>query len=177
VHLLRDSFPGPYDRVSVKFPARIIGIGQDMAGDDGVGLAVTRRIREIGVPASVELCNVAEPSALVPLITGCEGPVVLVDAVIDQGEPGRIVRIAGSAGGKRRGRLLSTHGVGVPDAIALALALYPCEVSREIEIVGVTIGRPRQYGEGLSPPVAAAVDEAARMAIEIARKHNRLDNR
>jgi hydrogenase maturation protease len=139
-----------------------------MAGDDGVGIAVTRRIRELGVPANVEVCDVAEPSALVPLLAG---RVVLVDAVIDRGKAGRIVRIAGRTEKKGRGRLVSTHGVGVLDAIALASALCPGDESREIEIVGITIGWPLACGEGLSAPVAAAVDKAARIAIEIAAEH------
>lgn len=148
--------------------ARIIGVGQAMAGDDGVGIAVARRIRQMRPPAAIEVVEVAEPSALLPLLTDSASLVVLIDALVDGGTPGRILRL-GSGAGARRGHLLSSHGVGVLEAIELARSLDPENLAQRIEIIGVTIARPARYGEELSPGVARAVERAAAEAIKLAR--------
>ena len=44
--------------------ARVIGLGQAAAGDDGVGLAVLDALRARGVPADVELVRATEDVAL-----------------------------------------------------------------------------------------------------------------
>ncbi len=149
--------------------ARIIGIGQPMAGDDGVGLAAARRARELSARPDLEVIELAEPSALVPLLTDGASPVVLLDALAGGGEPGRVIRLAPEGG--RRGigaRLLSSHGVGVCDAVELARTLEPARVAAKIEIVAVTIARPGRYRDTLSPAIAAAVDSAAALALELA---------
>jgi hydrogenase maturation protease len=56
---------------------------------------------------------------------------------------------------------MSTHGLGVAQAVALARLLSPTAVSPSIHIVGVSISRPERFQQGLSPEVAAAVPQAA----------------
>lgn len=148
-------------------PARIIGIGQPMAGDDGVGVAIARRVREICERTDVEIIELSEPSALVPLLIDGANPVVLIDALVGGGEPGDVLHFAPKAGW-RSARLLSSHGVGVRDAIELAKILEPAAASHNIDIVAVTIVRPDHYCESLSPAVAAAIDKAAALALRLA---------
>jgi hydrogenase maturation protease len=193
--------------------ARIIGIGQATAGDDGVGIAVVRRLKKMALPDGIEVVEIAEPSALIDSLLGGADPVILVDAVVGGGEPGRIVQFeAGDAlalGGPLKkltsepsparrgsckksaraaprtlsrnqagegfsqplegGTLLTTHGVGVLEAVRLARRLSPETVARHVHVVGVTIERPRRYGEGLSAAVGAAVERAAETALRLAR--------
>ena len=149
-------------------PARIVGIGQESAGDDGVGIVVVRRLRAIGVPPGIDLAEVAEPSALIQSHLCEADPVILVDAVVDGGKAGRLVQFeAGDLPGPKA-TMLTSHGVGVLDAVRLARQISPDEAAKRIMVVGVTIRRPRRYGEGLSPPVAAAVEQAAAAALELA---------
>jgi hydrogenase maturation protease len=58
-------------------------------------------------------------------------------------------------------RPVSTHGLGVAQAIELARAVAPDGITPSIRIVGITIDRPLRYVQALSPPVAAAVAPAA----------------
>ena len=148
-------------------PARIIGIGQPLAGDDGVGIAIARRAREMCERTDVEVVELSEPSALVPLLIDGANPVVLIDALVDAGEPGDVRHFAPEPGW-RSARLLSSHGVGVRDAIDLARTLEPEAAANNIDIVAVTILRPSRYGETLSPAVAAAIDKAAALALRLA---------
>ena len=147
--------------------ARIVGIGQAMAGDDGVGIAVANYISDNGNNAGIEVVSLSEPSRLLPLLTDGANPVVLIDAVLDAGDPGRILMLKTDQR-KSSPKLLSTHGVGVRDAIALARTIDPEHVSTRIVILGVTISRAGRHGESLSPEVAAAIPMAAARALALA---------
>jgi hydrogenase maturation protease len=139
--------------------ARVIGIGQTAAGDDGVGIAVVQHLRAQGRVAGAELMEVAEPSALVPALEGAD-PVILVDAVLG-GTPGDVVELTPESLAGSGIQPLSTHGLGVAQAIELARTLAPRTLARCIWIVGVCIAPPAPYTHGLTAPVAAAVPRAA----------------
>jgi hydrogenase maturation protease len=144
---------------------RVIGLGQRAAGDDGAGIAVIDALRRAGVPDGVECEVAAGPSALVSLLWTPDR-VIVVDAVVspvggevididvDRIEPGAPVGV-------------SSHGLGVRQAIELARLAEPELTSPDIHIVGVSIARPTRYVDGLSPAVAAAVERAAQRILEL----------
>ena len=138
--------------------ARVIALGQTAAGDDGAGLAVLEALRREGLPPAVELVHAADDSALVTLLA-TPAPVVLVDAVLG-GTPGEVIELGPEQLDARDVRPVSTHGLGVAQAIALARTLAPDTVSPAIRIVGITIAPPARYLQALSPAVAAAIPRA-----------------
>jgi len=148
--------------------ARIVGIGQDTAGDDGVGIAVARHLRMMKVPADIEIIERAEPSQGISLLTDGTEQVIFVDALVNGGEIGRIVEIDPSRGNSTDGRLLSTHGIGLIEAIELARALDEAAMPQRLTILGITIEQPTRYGAELSPSVAAAIPNAAELALRLA---------
>jgi hydrogenase maturation protease len=126
----------------------VVGVGQPLAGDDGVGPEVARALAEGGVPA----LRATDGAALVTLLEG-ERRAIIVDAAVGAG-PAGTVRVFGP------GELpslphhpSSSHGLSVAEAIALARALGPID----IDVVAVSIDPPRAGAAGLSPRVAAAV--------------------
>jgi len=139
-----------------------------MAGDDGVGVVIARRVREMNERTDVEVIELTEPSALIPLLVDGANPVVVIDAIVGSGQAGDVLHFAPEAGWRSARQLLSSHGVGVRDAIELAKALEPAARAHNIEIVAVTIVRPSRYCETLSPAVAAAIDKAAALALRLA---------
>lgn len=147
---------------------RVIGVGQEMAGDDGVGLAVVRDLAR-RAPRNVEIREVAEPSALVPLLEE-GGRVVIVDAFLGR-EPGQVRRLSLAQLDLER-RPLSSHGLTVPQAVELARALAPNAPAR-VDFVGVAIDAVRGLASELSPSVAAAVTRAADLAIAIVAEDDR----
>ena len=146
--------------------ARIIGVGQPLAGDDGVGLAVVEHLRARGVPAGVELCLASEAAALVELCAH-DGPVVIVDALLAP-PPGRVCEVDGAALEDAGFSPLSSHGVGLREAIELARALAPGRFTPRLALVGVTIAWARPGARRLSISVAAAVPRAATLALTLA---------
>lgn len=137
---------------------RVIGIGQPAAGDDGVGLVVLDALRRRDLPAGVRLHAVAEPSGILPLLEGASA-VVLVDAVLGA-RPGDVLHLEAASLAGARVVPLSTHGLGVAQALALARTLAPEAMPARLDIVGIGIERPAPGSTGLSAAVAAAVPRA-----------------
>lgn len=139
--------------------ARVIGLGQCAAGDDGVGLVVLERLGPL-VPPDVELVAIAEACAAIPLLA-TPVPVVVVDAVVtDRGVPGEVLDLDSDAL-RSDARGVSTHGVSLARALDLARWLMGPERSAPAtRIIGVTIAIPHAPAIGLSDVVEAAVPRA-----------------
>jgi hydrogenase maturation protease len=149
--------------------ARVIGLGQAAAGDDGVGLVVLRSLRVRALPSGVELHEVGEPSALVPLLSGAT-PVIIVDAVLGD-SAGEVVELSPDELAEHAPLRMSSHGLGVAEAIGLARVLAEGRSSPEIRIIAITIARPERYQQGLSPEVAAAVPRAVERVLSLVHHH------
>ena len=139
----------------------VIGVGNEFRRDDGAGPAVVAKLRDLA-PPGVELVTMdGEPIRLIEAWTGAALAVV-VDAVrAEPPQPGTVHRFVVDRPGARGSgvkRAASSHGLGLDDAISLALALdrMPARlVVHAIEAADLT------QGTGLTPPVAAAVEEVA----------------
>ncbi|MGE5292048.1 MAG: hydrogenase maturation protease [Micromonosporaceae bacterium] len=147
----------------------VIGIGNEFRRDDGVGPAVIGHLRG-QVPAEVELAiSDGDPVRLIEMWSGATLAVV-VDAVrADPAKPGRIHRFvvdkpgsagaaAASPGGPGAGQSASTHGLGLDEAIGLAVALGRMP---ERLIVHAIEAADTTQGTGMTPAVAASIGAAA----------------
>lgn len=146
--------------------ARVIGIGQPAAGDDGVGLAVLKELRCCGVPAGVEMYEITEPTRMMPLLETHE-TVIIVDAIVGGKAPGVVLNLSLEAFEQETLTPVSSHGLGVIDVIRMARTLEPERVSSQIRVVGVVIARPQRYRQGLSPEVAQAVPQAVKEVLSL----------
>lgn len=145
--------------------ARVIALGQAAAGDDGVGFAVLEALRQRRVPDGVELLQASDASAIISLLE-TSAPVVLVDAAVGR-SPGDVLELSPAELAGQGVQPLSSHGMGLAQAVELAAVLSPEKVSRSIRVVAVTIARPERYGHGLSPVIAAAVPRAAERVLSL----------
>jgi len=144
---------------------RVIGLGRQTAGDDGAGPAVIAELARRGVPAGVELHQLADPSDLLPLVDG-PGRVVIVDAVL--GRPaGRVLVLTPEALSAQATVPSSSHGLGVGQALALARVLAVDAARPEVRLIGITIESPDGPRVGLSPEIALAVIEAADCVLRV----------
>jgi hydrogenase maturation protease len=151
----------------------VIGVGNEFRRDDAAGPAVIGRLAG-QVPADVELLiSDGDPVRLMEMWSGASLAVV-VDAVrADPASPGRMHRFiiegtqepasAGSeAAAERRGssagHSASTHGLGLDEAIGLAMAL---DRMPERLIVHAIEAADTAQGTGMTPEVAAAVGAVA----------------
>ena len=141
----------------------VIGVGNTLRGDDGVGLAVASTLRE-RVPAGVAVvpCE-QEPSRLLDVWHGARTAIV-VDAAASGSEPGSVHRFDASESAVPSGVFRSsTHAFGVGDAIELARALG--RLPARVIVYGVE-GGAFAPGEGLTAPISAAVEQVAELVLE-----------
>ncbi|WP_376791233.1 hydrogenase maturation protease [Thermoflexus sp.] len=135
-------------------PLVLIGLGNRMRRDDGVGLWVAQYFQAHGwPPLKVFPLGVPDPVALAQAWAGAE-IAWIVDAAVAEVPPGTILRIRGEdLLTDRRERWLSTHGLALREAIIFARML---EASPSRMVVYGIVGRDFRYGEGLTPDVEAS---------------------
>jgi hydrogenase maturation protease len=142
----------------------LIGVGNGWRGDDGAGLAVARRVRELA-PTGVEVREVeGDATALVEAWAGAEH-VVLVDAAQSGAAAGTVQRFdARTQPLPVRSLRSSTHAFGVSDAVELSRSLgrrtgtaafaARCESTSSKSGMGSPM-RSCTQPSGQSPPLAA----------------------
>lgn len=131
---------------------RIIGCGNTDRGDDGAGILVARRLRDLGLDS---LEHAGDGFALLELWHGSDD-VVLVDAVASGQAPGTVsVWDPVAQPLKSQDCRCSTHVFGPAEAIEIGRALG--RLPQRIRIYGIEAAR-FEPGSAASPEVLEAVD-------------------
>jgi hydrogenase maturation protease len=135
----------------------VLGLGNPLRGDDGVGSAVIEALRERGgYGGQVELIDGGTPGLEIVLMLQGRAHVVVVDAADLGLEPGAWRRFTPdeinlTAGAAMEGTL---HDAGLLEALALAEALGV--LPSRLVIFGVQPGSVG-WEQGLTPPIRRAV--------------------
>lgn len=139
----------------------VVGLGNPILGDDGVGWRVIDELAELDSgEASLQQACVGGVS-LMELLVGYRRAVI-VDAIIDpESEPGRVwCRPLAAVETRVASHLDSSHDAPLPAAIEAGRAMG-ADLPTVIDVVGIVIERGDVFGEELSDAVAAAVPVAA----------------
>lgn len=144
----------------------IVGVGNTLMGDDGVGPVAVERLAARPLPDGVRLHDAGLAvsdvlSALDPAV-----PLLVIDAVRTGAQPGDVhrIRLADSlfeAGAPAAP--ISLHEISVVPA--LRIEALTGRAFTDVTVFGVEPGRVA-WGEGLSQPVAAAVDRLIESVLE-----------
>jgi hydrogenase maturation protease len=136
----------------------VIGVGNEFRRDDGIGPAIVAKLRG-RVPAAVELLvSDGEPARLIEAWSGADLAVV-VDAVrAAPAVPGRLHRMILDKTDLTESYPVSSHGLGLGEAVGLAQALgrMPGRL-----IVHAVEAADLGTGTGLSPEIAGVAEELA----------------
>lgn len=152
----------------------VAGVGNIFLGDDGFGVETVRRLDGWGPPPGVELqdTGVRGVHLAYQLLDGYRA-VVLVDAVPGDGPPGTLRVIEPDLAAQPQpdaGAVVDGHRM-TPDAVLGLLGALTAGTGGtgpdRVLVVGC-VPASLEEGIGLSRPVAAAVDEAARLVRELA---------
>lgn len=152
----------------------VAGIGNIFLGDDGFGVETVRRLDGWEPPPGVELqdTGVRGVHLAYQLLDGYR-VVVLVDAVPGDGPPGTLRVIEPDLAAQPQpdaGAVVDGHRM-TPDAVLGLLGTLTAGTGGtgpdRVLVVGC-VPASLEEGIGLSRPVAAAVDEAARLVRELA---------
>ncbi len=152
----------------------VAGIGNIFLGDDGFGVETVRRLRGQALPPGVELADtgVRGVHLAYQLLEGYDA-VVLVDAVPGDGPPGTLHVLEPESGpdAPSAGAAVDGHRM-TPDAVLALLGTLVegtgCSGPGRLLVVGC-VPESLEEGIGLSAPVAAVVDDAARLVGDVVR--------
>ena len=133
----------------------IVGIGNILLGDDGVGIHVLRRLQSLKLPADVTCVESGTGTlqALEPMLAADH--VVIIDAAMDGSPAGTIRRLAG------RDLLPRSHGLTVHDLGLLEL-LATCRLQGcfpRITVFAISIDEAANFTNQLSPQIRNAVPQ------------------
>ena len=149
----------------------VLGMGNPILSDDGVGLLVADRLRESPLPEDVEVAlSEVGGLRLLELVRGFTR-VIIIDALKSSDEvarqPGEIVRYEAKdfKGGHRYG---SAHSIGLGTVLELGDRLG-YDMPADVTVFAIEAVDVETFGEELSPPVAAAAERVLGMiAAELA---------
>lgn len=140
----------------------ILGIGNPILSDDGVGFLVAERLKEAlkgRKDITVKETSVSGLS-LLDEITGYER-LIIVDAIQTRdGKPGDIYRL--TPADFKVGRMAVIHDVGLFSALELARKL-DMEVPREVVIFAIEAKDIATFSEKCSAEVEGAIPQAVKM--------------
>jgi len=135
----------------------VVGVGNDLRGDDAAGLLAARRLAALGPPDVDVVEHTGDPAALAAAMSGHD-EVVVIDAVSGGEEAGAVLELTEEAGVLRGAA--SSHGLGLAEALALVGLTGP---SPAVRVIGIA-GRRFDLGDPPSPAVfRAALAVAARL--------------
>jgi len=138
----------------------VLGVGNPIMGDDGVGLELLAAVRATCPGPRVEFVDGGTGGLeLLPVVQDAQRLLVL-DAVAGA-TPGQVVELAGDQIPRLLSAKLSPHQVGLLDVFAAArlLGREPATVA----VVGI-VPEAVDLRLGLTPAVAAALPQAAALA-------------
>jgi len=108
----------------------ILGIGNILLKDEGIGVRVAEKMKEMSLPPDVEVMDGGTGGLdLVYCIDGRK-KVVVVDAVKAGAPPGTLFRFTDKDLAKKKGVMRSAHGIDFSDVVAVAsfLKIKPAEI-------------------------------------------------
>ncbi len=162
----------------------VAGVGNIFLGDDGFGVEVAGRLASTGLPDWVRVADygIRGMHLAYDLANGYDSA-ILIDATPRGGEPGTIYVIEperhpapAAAGAAAPGHADGDTGPAAGSPLFDAHGMQPDVVFGVLDMLGAEAGpllvvgcEPASvdYGIGLSEPVAAAVDEAVRVVLDL----------
>jgi hydrogenase maturation protease len=143
----------------------ILGIGNVLMGDEGVGVSVVRELEKTVLPKGVEILDGGTGSFLLLEPMQEAEKVILIDATID-GEPTGTVRRLRPRYSKDYPRTLTAHDIGLKDLID---TFYLLGDSPEVTLFAVSIPPLQDMTTELSSELTPVVPQVAKMVFDEAK--------
>jgi len=165
----------------------VIGLGNPILGDDGVGWKVAEEVRKQlpSPPAPLRSTPVESPQregnhidvnflslggiSLMEQLIGYESA-FLIDAVSSDREIGSVIVSRLSENPDYSAfHITSTHDTSLQNALKLGKAMG-AELPEEVTVIGIVTNHIYDFSEDLSPPVANTVPKAAKIVLKLLRQ-------
>jgi len=144
----------------------VLGLGNRLLTDEGVGVAAAEQIAGLGLPEVDVLDGGTLGLALLPAIEGRRSLLILDAIAADRRRPGDVVVLAGPALRRTWRRCLSAHQIGITDVLGIAelAGRAPAQVTA-VAMVPASV----ELGWGLSAVTRQRLPEMVRTARAVLR--------
>lgn len=155
----------------------VLGLGNPILGDDGVGWVVAERVGALlakgtgeNTSRSVEVdCAALGGLSLMERLTGYDR-VVIIDAMFTGTQPIGTVNqlMLGDLADLSAGHTTAVHDTSLRNALSVGRSMnIPLPQDENIHIVAIEAEVIQEFSETLSKPVKAAIDAAVDAAVQI----------
>lgn len=150
--------PGQSPRITV------LGVGNILLKDEGVGVRVVERLADqFDFPENVRLVDGGVMGTRLMGLVSETDVLIVVDAILNQGEPGTLYRLVGDQVPRRVLAKQSMHQMDLPEVLALCQAIG---VSPQTIVLGVEPQDMTSLDLELTPTIAAKVNELVAMVLD-----------
>ncbi len=139
----------------------VLGVGNVLMGDEGVGVHVVRHLERVGVPEGVELLDGGTGSFFLLGPMQRARKIILIDATLDDHPPGTVQRLTPRFSSEYP-RTLTAHDIGLKDLLD---TFYLLDHSAAAVLFAVSIPALQDIGMELSPEIEARVPEIGEMVL------------
>jgi hydrogenase maturation protease len=152
----------------------VIGLGNPILGDDGVGWQVATELQQAKIiPSDVTIETLAVGGiSLMEALIGYDRAII-IDAIVTQQVPvGRVNNCKLSElPNPTSGHMASAHDTSLQDALRMGRSLG-AHLPEDITVVTIESRQVYDFSEMLTPPVAAAVPEAIQIIKQLLLESN-----
>jgi len=142
----------------------VLGLGNVIMGDEGIGVHVVRAVEQQKLPDHVECLDGGTGGFILLEPLQSADHIILIDATDDGNPPGTVTRTTPRFS-KDYPPTLTAHDIGVKDLLD---AFYMQSGEREVVLYTISINPRQPISMDLSPACAKAKEEAAqRIAAEL----------
>jgi hydrogenase maturation protease len=139
----------------------ILGIGNVLMGDEGIGVSVINELEKTALPAAVELLDGGTGSFLLLDAMQKAEKVILIDATVDGAKAGTVCRLRPRFS-KDYPRTLTAHDIGLKDLLD---TFYLLGDAPDVTLFAVSISPLQEMTVELSPELGSIVPHVAQMVL------------
>ncbi len=152
---------------------KILGIGNTLRGDDGIGPHIIDELKKKNLPDSIQLFDIGSDAFSIIDHFEKEEPVLVIDCAQMGKEPGEIVKFdVKDENLPILDKAISIHGFGFADVYKMANSLYD---NVQCIIIGVQ-PKSLEFNTGLSEEVKNKIPSIIKMVMEETNKHVKKNN-
>jgi hydrogenase maturation protease len=157
---LPDIFEDKSDKILV------LGIGNYLMGDEGIGVHIVQRMEQMELPDYVDVLDGGTGGFFLMGVFDEYGKVIFVDATMD-GQPAGTIKVIKPKFASDFPKSLSVHDVGLKDMVE---ALFLQDHFAELHLVTVSITEMHPMYVGLTGPVEKCIPQAIDTILKLAEK-------
>ncbi len=145
---------------------KVIGCGNLLAYDEGVGIHVVRKLKNHVLPENVEIKELRNPGQLLVELVSEADKLIIIDACAERGSVGAVHRYTLDDGEIKKILSNTIHAYHFYPVFELREQSNERKMPEEIVVFGIEIEKRNRFCVGLSQDVFAALEKAIATVME-----------